>query len=501
MIEDSELLQQYAKEENQAAFAEIVQRHLNLVYSAALRQVGGDADLAKDVSQNVFTDLARKAASLSNRPVLTGWLYTSAHFAAAKIVRTERRRAAREQEAHAMQQLLHDSAPDADWTVLSPVLDELMHQLNESDREAVLLRYFENRPFAEVGAKLGVGENAARMRVDRALEKLRALFKERSVTISILSLGAILSGKAVVAAPNGLAAVLSNTAMKLADASALNSASFLKKPAKTAVAITAVIIVTATIVLWKTSGDAPKESLAAAKQNSAATTVADGQKSFATSTAVPENARRLIEQRDASLRSPPVKVLSELTNAQLTVEAKFLVGSSDALGNLALPGGQTGMLTDAQLRVMLKQLKQSGVTILSAPRVTTLSGRQANLSTMATMPRQSAERPVSLILDVLPTMAADGMTINLIVYAGMETPRQEGSPLPPPILKEPIRWITNNVQDHQTLMLSQLIASTPTRESHDQYLITLITPTRIDAAGNVFNSDEDLANKNAAPPH
>jgi RNA polymerase sigma factor (sigma-70 family) len=181
MTPDPELLREFARINSEAAFAELVKRHVNLIYSAALRQVNGDEHLAKDVAQTVFTDLARKASSLSRRESLTGWLYTSAHFAAAKIVRGENRRRDREEkfmresENSGMGVPPVQSANEMEWEKIRPALDDAMHELKETDREAVLLRYFENRQFAEVGAKLGLNENAARMRVERALEKLRAI--------------------------------------------------------------------------------------------------------------------------------------------------------------------------------------------------------------------------------------------------------------------------------------------------------------------------------------
>jgi DNA-directed RNA polymerase specialized sigma24 family protein len=118
-------------------FAELVQRHVNLVYSAALRQVGGDQHLAQDVAQTVFSDLAREAPALVRRATLTGWHYTSARFAAAKIVRAENRRRDREEK---LMREPNDAAPEPDYEQLRPVLDGVMHQLQENDRERILLR-------------------------------------------------------------------------------------------------------------------------------------------------------------------------------------------------------------------------------------------------------------------------------------------------------------------------------------------------------------------------
>jgi RNA polymerase sigma factor (sigma-70 family) len=210
MTPDCELLRRYAGTQSEEAFAELVRRHVNLVYSAALRQVNGDAHLAQDVAQIVFTDLARKAASLSRRSALTGWLYTSAHFAAAKIVRTENRR--RDREEKFMREPISETAPETDWEKFHPVLDQAMHELKETDREAILLRYFENRPLAEIGARCGLNENAARMRVERALEKLRAVFLQRGIAATT-ALASVISANAVQIAPAGLAATLTNASL------------------------------------------------------------------------------------------------------------------------------------------------------------------------------------------------------------------------------------------------------------------------------------------------
>jgi RNA polymerase sigma factor (sigma-70 family) len=213
MTPDCELLRGYAETKSEEAFAELVRRHVNLVYSAALRQVNGDAHLAQDVAQTVFTNLARKAAPLSCRASLTGWLYTSAHFAAAKIVRGENRR--RDREEKYMREPISETAPEPDWNKLRPVLDEVMHELKEADREAILLRYFENRPFAEIGEKFGLNENAARRRVERALEKLRAVFLRRGVAATT-ALASVISANAVQIAPTGLAATLTSASLAAA---------------------------------------------------------------------------------------------------------------------------------------------------------------------------------------------------------------------------------------------------------------------------------------------
>lgn len=220
MTEDAILLQRFAANRSEEAFSELVRRKLNLVYSTALRATGGDRHLAEDVCQQVFALLARRAGTLVRHPALTGWLHTTAHFTAAKLMRTARRRQAREREAQAMQQILSFPPADVDWDRLRPVLDEAMFQLNERDREAVLLRYFENRPFAEVGARQGLSENAARMRVDRALDKLQVVLARRGITSTATALTGLFAEHAVVAAPAGLAATVSGAALAGAGGSA-----------------------------------------------------------------------------------------------------------------------------------------------------------------------------------------------------------------------------------------------------------------------------------------
>lgn len=207
------LLRRYVSDQSEPAFAELVRQHIDLVYSAALRQLNGDASAAQDVTQAVFTDLARKAPALAHHTSLTGWLYTSTRYLATKARRAEQRRRAHEQEAHAMNQLLQSADPDPAWLELRPLLDDVMHELNATDREAVLMRYFERLPLAEVGARLQLTENAARMRVDRALDKLRVALAKRGVTSTVSVLAGVLAERAVAFAPAELATRVSQAAI------------------------------------------------------------------------------------------------------------------------------------------------------------------------------------------------------------------------------------------------------------------------------------------------
>lgn len=206
MASDNELLRRYTNSRSEEAFAELVRRHLNLVYFAALRRANGDASLAEEVAQFVFITLAREARMLERHAVLTGWLYVTTRHAAAKAMRAERRRKIREQEARAMQETSSTPTPAADWNRLRPALDAVMDDLSDRDRDAVLLRFFENRPFAEIGAALRLSEDAVRMRIERALDKLRARLSRRGITSTTAALALALEQPAGIAAPVGLAA-------------------------------------------------------------------------------------------------------------------------------------------------------------------------------------------------------------------------------------------------------------------------------------------------------
>ena len=223
--EDSALLQRYPAEGSQEAFAELVARHLGLVYHAALRQCRGDRHRAEEVAQLVFTDLARKADALSRRPLLVAWLHTSVRYAAAHLRRTELRRQAREQEVFAMDGSEFAPEAAADWERLHPLVDEALQSLGERDRAAVLLRFFENRSYAELAASLSVSEDAARVRVNRALEKLRTALARRGLVSTASALAVALAQPAVAAVPPaGLAAQISAGAVSAAGFAGVSAA-------------------------------------------------------------------------------------------------------------------------------------------------------------------------------------------------------------------------------------------------------------------------------------
>ena len=225
MAEDVELLRRYAQDRSEEAFTALVRRHLPLVYHAALRRTNGDRHLAEDVAQAVFANLAKEAVALERHEVLAGWLYVATRHAAANAMRTERRRRVREQEAVAMSDPLNPELAGAAWEQLRPELDSVMDDLSEPDRNAVLLRYFENRPYAEIGVRFQISEDAARMRVDRALEKLRTLQARRGITSTAAALGGLLAAQSAVAAPAGLAAAVSGSVLAGAGTAAVTAGS------------------------------------------------------------------------------------------------------------------------------------------------------------------------------------------------------------------------------------------------------------------------------------
>jgi RNA polymerase sigma factor (sigma-70 family) len=207
--DDSLLLRQYVEDHSDEAFAALVKGHINLVYSVGLRCVG-DPHQAEEVAQAVFILLAKKAGQLRHEKALSSWLFQTTRFTASNFIRGEIRRHRREQEAH-MQSVLNDSGSDV-WPRIAPLLDDAVAELNEKDRQAIVLRFYEGRNLREVGAVMGASEDAAEKRVSRAVEKLRTFFTKRGLTVGASGLVGFISANAVQAAPIGLTTTITASA-------------------------------------------------------------------------------------------------------------------------------------------------------------------------------------------------------------------------------------------------------------------------------------------------
>lgn len=212
VIGDSELLERWAQQGAQEAFTELVDRHVSLVWGTA-RRITGDPDLARDITQTVFADLAAKASVLPPAVFLPGWLHRAAVHAAHKSVRGDIRRRVREQKA----MIPMDSSIEATETeaarTLQPLLDEALAALPDADRDAVLMRYFSGKSYGEIGIAVGASDDTVQKRVTRALEKLRDHFRQRGVTVAAGSVAASLTLAASSPVPAGMASAVATAVL------------------------------------------------------------------------------------------------------------------------------------------------------------------------------------------------------------------------------------------------------------------------------------------------
>jgi uncharacterized protein (TIGR03435 family) len=265
--DDIALLRQYAEENSEAAFTALLERHVNLVYSTALRRIGSP-HAAEEITQAVFIILTRKAKSLGAKTVLSGWLYHTTRLTAANFLRGAIRRQRREQEAH-MQSTLDQQPPGEAWAQIAPLLEDAMAKLAARDRDAIVLRYFENKTLREVGAKLGASEDAAKMRLNRALEKLRKMFAQQGVNSTTSVIAGVIASHSVHAAPLGLVKTISAVMIAKGTAAAGTPLALAKgvlkimawTKAKTAIAVAAVAVLAigttvTTIAVQKSHRDA-----------------------------------------------------------------------------------------------------------------------------------------------------------------------------------------------------------------------------------------------------
>jgi RNA polymerase sigma factor (sigma-70 family) len=223
--DDIVLLKEFVEHNSEGAFAALVARHINRVYSVAVRHTRNPHQ-AEEITQAVFVILARKSRSLCKRAMLSGWLHETARLTAVTFIRGELRRTNREREA-CMQNSLNESGENI-WPQIAPLLDSAMSRLNEKDRNVILLRYFDDKSMKEVGAALGASEETAKKRVNRAVEKLRVFFAKRGIVASGAILTAAISANSVEAAPVTLAKSVTALAFTKGSITAASTATLVK---------------------------------------------------------------------------------------------------------------------------------------------------------------------------------------------------------------------------------------------------------------------------------
>ena len=355
MTDDAALIRQYL-DGSQDAFAALVECHIGAVYGTALRLVAGDAHLADDVTQKVFTGLARKAASLSDRPVLVGWLYLSAQYEAAKAVRSEQRWRNREQKALAMNGILEQGAPEPDWAALRPVIDAAMRDLKEGDRDALLLRFFQARTLAEVGEVLGLSENAARMRVDRALDKLHGVLVRRGINSTATALGAVLAGQVATAAPATLAA--SVTSVALAGASVGGGATLIfMGMTKIQLGMAAALVVAGGSALWSER----QTELSLRAENSALV-----EQTVETLRIKAENAQLATDAQKADALRREASTLSALRIEELRLQEANARETAARNARMASRAGQRSTMADGQPVYQMNELDEKPKAVYRA---------------------------------------------------------------------------------------------------------------------------------------
>jgi RNA polymerase sigma factor (sigma-70 family) len=378
MMEDWQLLREYVEQHSEAAFRELMGRHLDLVYAAASRRLG-NAQAAEDVTQSVFCLLARKAPQLHPNGSLVGWLYQTACYMASKHQDREIRRQRREQEA--VMALTDDPSEEANWEQIRPVLDEAMHQLSEPERNLLLLRFFKDSSFQETGRSAGISEDAARMRIHRTLDKLRELLRQRGVSSTTAALAAMLDQKAIEAAPTSASQSIQTAVMKaLATARVPSLSQTLFKVMKQSPLLATFIIGSALLLGLITTLRCYNRAATPTGQTEATQrpTFSPAHKEDVTNPAFPS---RRPGTRKAG--TPSDTAASATTEAQVNIECHFIempaaTANSSKLLN-ALPNSIVGSLTDEQFRILINDLDATtGVDVMAFPNVTTVDGRRAH---------------------------------------------------------------------------------------------------------------------------
>jgi len=556
---DSLLLKAYVERRLEAAFNELVQRHVDLVYSAAIRMVR-DPHLAEDVTQGAFIALARQASELVERPTLAGWLHRTAQNIAAQTVRTIERRRAREQEAFAMSDQISTS-PDVGWEKIELHLDAALSELIDADRDAVVLRYFHKKSAAEIATILGVSDDTAQKRVSRAVEKLREVFAKNKITIGAGSLGVLISANAVQAAPAGLATKILAATSGLTVTAGITMIQKMFIAGFAAVAIGVGIYtfhlqkqITALqeqqkslnqqIAQMSQERDDAKNQLAAAqRENDQGQNNQDELLRLRGETGV---LRRQLNEATKNNRALPAAAVAMNTNSsmpQIHVKARFLTMPKDVSAGW-YDSTSAGILTSENFSIALKQLlSRNDVETLAEPGVVTISGRQIQMRATQTISvvtnsylqetngtssivPQAGVVECGPILDAVPKILSDGYTIRLPVITSMTeflgyAPSANTTPaytsagqefdVPRVSPQFRVQQTTNSVDmvDGQTLVfrlndnqmpsaaaLAELDASKS--NSLSRHTLVFVTATLLDAVGNRVH--EDAGSYTNVPP-
>ncbi len=426
MVEDSELIRQYVSNHSEHAFAEVVSRHLKMVYAAALRWTNGDCQLAEEIAQSVFVDLAGKAGKLQGRISLAGWLYASTRFAAANAVRAEYRRRAREQMAVTMNEI-HSKA-GTHWDEYRPVIEEMLAHLAGAERDAIVLRFFETLEYPQVGAALGISESGARMRVERGLEKLRALLQRRGIGTTNEALAGALAAPAAIELPAHLAAEITKAAISHAatgaGASTVLKILTMKKIAFISASLFLLLSVGTLAVKHMLRPPNPGFKVVQAKVHAVLApgetlmtggwTIQKGQRVFVFITP------QWIDPKGNRLPAP------RGADPQMMLQGRFVEGSEAEFSKLGLkPGFVAHESSDVAVKYSAADFKSllaafqngDGADILSSPRITTAAGVQASVAVVENQIIGGKPVPIGPKLDLLANVSKDGISMDLVATA------------------------------------------------------------------------------------
>jgi RNA polymerase sigma factor (sigma-70 family) len=519
-----ELLAAYAERRTDEVFRELVRRHIGLVYNTALRVANGDAHLAQDVAQTVFTDLARKAATISSGTVVSGWLYQHTWFTASKMIRTERRRQMREQTTIDMQS--STTTNTADERELQSALDDALTSLKPEERDAVVLRYFEQAELRRIGALFGISEDAAQKRVARAVEKLRDVFAARGLTVSVTALTAFLSSQSL-AAPPSLAGFVSSTALVAASSTAVGVTAFLASTKGKLAIAAACAIAAGTPVLWQqqkisalnaelgrmsalvTSNELLRaeierlrgETLSAAEREEMNRRFLELQRLRGEVTLLRNEratkARAAENTSDSAEEKPDVPEV-----LQIAIQGRVVELSHERMSEL-LKSGFPPVADEKNFNLKLEGAtatavfalleKSEGVDILSAPRVTTVDGREARVSVTDELGLpDGTSLPLGLEVGFVPTVLPDKESTHLKIdlktteFLGWEN---ESKTVP--------RFRTRNVEHQETLgpgevlLLGRSVVVGEGESRETKLQIYSFGADLIDAAGNLLRRREN----------